>query len=49
MFVYVLRRIDTSNFHGWAIFECFDYMDEIYFSSTSLEECKEVMHDLGAK
>ena len=43
---YELRRIDTRNFHGWAIFECSDYMEELYFQTTSLDEARAVLSDL---
>ena len=46
--MYEVRRIDTINFHGWVIFECYDGFEEEYFSSKDFNEIKEMMADLGA-
>ena len=43
---YVLNRFDTPNFHGWVIFECSDGLEELVYSSTSLDEAKAVLRDL---
>ena len=45
---YELRRHDSPNFHGWIIWECSDGMESEYYQSKSLDECRAVMHDLGA-
>ena len=45
---YELRRHDSCNFHGWIIWECSDYMEEVYYQSTSLEEARAVLRDLRA-
>ena len=47
-YTYEVERVDTINFHGWVVFECSEcLMDEI-FSSSSLDEIKAFMRDLGA-
>lgn len=46
---YEIRRHDSPNFHGWIIWECSDYMEEVYYQSTSLEEARAVMRDLNAQ
>lgn len=43
---YELRRHDSPNFHGWIVWECSDYMEEEYFSSTSYDEARAVLNDL---
>ena len=45
---YKYERLDTRNFHGWIVFECSESMEEEIFKSTSLDEVKAFMHDLGA-
>lgn len=47
-YTYQVERMDTPNFHGWVVFECVDGYEEEIFSSTSLNEIKEFMRDLGA-
>lgn len=47
-YTYRAERMDTCNFHGWIVFECVDGYEEEIFSSTSLDEVKAFMHDLGA-
>ena len=47
-YTYEVERVDTINFHGWVIYECSEsLMDEIC-SSSSLDEIKAFMRDLGA-
>lgn len=47
-YTYKVERVDTRNFHGWVIFECSEGMKEEIFSSTSHEDIKNFMRDLGA-
>ena len=47
-YTYKLERVDTRNFHGWAVFECSEGLEEEIFSSASLKEAKMFMRDLGA-
>lgn len=47
-YTYKVERMDTPNFHGWVVFECTEWMEEEIFSSTSYEEVKAFMRDLGA-
>ena len=47
-YTYRAERRDTRNFHGWVVFECVDGYEEEIFSSTSLDEIKAFMRDLGA-
>ena len=47
-YTYKLVRVDTRNFHGWAVLECVDGYDEEIFSSPSLDEARAFMRDLGA-
>ena len=47
-YTYRTERRDTRNFHGWVVFECVDGYEEEIFSSTSLDEVKAFMRDLGA-
>lgn len=47
-YTYKLERMDTRNFHGWVVFECSEGLEEEIFSSTSLDEAKMFMRDLGA-
>lgn len=45
---YELRRHDSAHFHGWIVWACSEGMEEEYFSSTSLNEARAIMRDLGA-
>lgn len=47
-YTYRAERMDTRNFHGWIVFECSEGYEEEIFSSTSLDEIKVFMRDLGA-
>lgn len=47
-YTYRAERRDTRNFHEWVVFECVDGYEEAIFFSTSLEEVKAFMRDLGA-
>lgn len=47
-YTYEVQRVDTRNFHGWVVFECSEGMKEEIFSSTSHDEVKAFMADLGA-
>lgn len=47
-YTYKLERIDTRNFHGWAVFECSEGLEEEIFSTPSLDEARAFMRDLGA-
>jgi len=47
-YTYRAKRMDTCNFHGWIVVECVDGYEEEIFSSTSLDEVKAFMRDLGA-
>ena len=46
-YTYEVKRVDTRNFHGWAVFECSEGMKEEIFSSTSRDEVSAFMKDLG--
>lgn len=47
-YTYKVERMDTRNFHGWIVIECADGYGEEIFSSSSLDEVKAFMRDLGA-
>ena len=47
-YTYEVERIDTLNFHGWAVFECSPGMKAEIFHSSSLPEIQAFMKDLGA-
>ena len=46
-YTYKIERIDTRNFHGWAVFECSDGLEEEIYSTDSLEEARAFMKDCG--
>jgi len=45
---YELRRFDTAHFHGWIVWEIYDGVEDVYFSSPSFEEARDVFKDLTA-
>ena len=45
---YEVERVDTRNFHGWAVFECTPGMKAEIFHSSSMPEIQAFMNDLGA-
>ena len=45
---YKIERRDTRNFHGWVVIECTDWTEEEIYSTSSLQEAKAFMKDLGA-
>ena len=46
---YDVRRVNTINFRGWVVVEISDGMEEDIFSSSSLDEVRAFMRDLGVK
>jgi hypothetical protein len=43
---YKLERHDSTHFHGWIVWECYDGVEEEYFSSTSFDEANAIFNDL---
>lgn len=43
---YELRRHDSPNFHGWIVWECYEGVENEYFSSTSYEDAYAIFSDL---
>lgn len=48
-YTYKVRRVDNRNFHGWIVSECSEYLEEDIFSSSSLDDVKTFMRDMGAR
>lgn len=43
---YEIRPVDTKNFHGWDVIECYPGVESTYFQSESLDECRDILRDL---
>jgi hypothetical protein len=43
---YKLRRHDSSRFHGWIVWMCYEGVEEEYFSTTSYDEARAFLADL---
>ena len=44
--MYTLERVDTVNFHGWAIYACDEGFEYLYFSTKDLAEARTVLKEL---
>lgn len=43
---YELRRFDTEHFHGWVVWEIYEGVEDVYFSSPSYEDALAIFKDL---
>lgn len=44
---YRLERKVTKNFQGWIIWQCYEGVEEEYYSTSSYQDAREMLRDLS--